>query len=86
MKVLWAKSHGDAARELEITYHGLRRYSKISAEGTPFKGIRAYFNAGTLADKERGQVNVVMPLERLKAIIDRYKELEVKYFKELGEK
>lgn len=80
-----AKNAKEAAEKFDINTYNVNTYCLKSKIENPFNGIIAYFDSGNLWEKEKNLIRVEMPLDELKKIIDKQKDLEYKEFeKSLG--
>jgi hypothetical protein len=73
-KVFWAKSDKEAAQILDTSVYQIKTYAYKNTNGEQFDGVMAYFDSGFLYSKEPSLLRQLMPLERLTAIIDGYKD------------
>jgi hypothetical protein len=80
-KIVCAKNLTEAAKKLEITIYTAKKYCLINDTDTPFDDIRGMFYSGMLWEKEKHLIRVEMPLEKLKVIVDTYKDKEYNTFK-----
>ncbi len=82
-KVVWAKSDKDAAQKLDISLYTVKNYCGKQTKkysGEYHEDIRAYFDSGELGRFETSLFNVVIPLEKMTEIIDKYKDKEYNEF------
>ena len=80
-KMVCAKNTKEASILLGVNTYFINKYGFKNKIETPFDGVIAYFDSGMLWEKEKSLIRVKMPLEKLTAIIDTYKDKEYADFK-----
>ena len=80
-KMVCAKNAKDAAKLLEVNVYYIKKYGYISKIDKTFQGVVAYFDSGMLWENEKSLIRVEIPLERMIAIIDSYKDKSYQKFK-----
>lgn len=80
-KMVCAKNTKDAANLLGVNEYFINKYGFKNKVENPFEGVVAYFDSGMLWREEKSLIRVKMPLERLIAIIDSYKDKAYQEFK-----
>ncbi len=81
-KMCCAKNVKDAAELLGVNTYFINKYGYKTKIDTSFDGIISSFDSGLLWEKEKSLINVEMPLERMKSLIDWHKDPENKKFRE----
>jgi hypothetical protein len=79
-KIVCAKNALEAANLLEVNKYFINKYAFKNKINVPFEGIIAYYDSGYLWEKEKKFIRVKMPYEKLKSIIDQYKDKEYNDF------
>jgi len=80
-KSVCAKNISEAAEKLDVNSYFIKAYGYINKVETTFEGILSSFDSGMLWEKEKHLIRVIMPLEELTSIIDKYKDKEYGDFK-----
>lgn len=73
-KMACAKNVKEAANILEVNTYFINTYGFKNKIENPFSGVIAYFDSGLLWRHEKDLIEVKMPLDELKALIDKYKK------------
>ena len=69
-KLVCAKNAKEASEKLGINIYTVRKYCLSSKTEDTFEGVMAYFDSGMLWRERKDLIQVIMPLEELKTIID----------------
>ena len=80
-KMVCAKNTKEAADLLKVNVYYINNNGFKNKVDNPFNGVVAYFASGMLWRERKDLIRVEMPLERLIAIIDSYKDKEYAQFK-----
>ena len=80
-KMVCAKNIKEAANLLEVNTYFIKAYGYNMKTDAPFTGVIAYFDSGMLWGKEKGFIKIEMPLDELKALVDKHRDVEYSEFK-----